>query len=117
MAMLGITSLSKVPLRFVTFSGFAGALTCVLVSLAYFIYKLIFWDRFSVGVAPLVIGVFFFLSLQMLFMGIVGEYIGTIHTIVQNRPLVIEQERINFEYGPGAPMGVESFSNPKIGHD
>jgi hypothetical protein len=105
MAMLGITNLSKVPLRLVTFSGFAGAVLSVLVSLGYLIYKLIFWSRFSVGVAPLVIGMFFFMSIQMLFMGIVGEYIGTIHTLVQKRPLVVEQERINFEYGPGEPLG------------
>ena len=104
LAMLAITNLSKVPLRLVTFSGFLGAMLCVLVSLAYFVYKLIYWDRFSVGVAPLVIGVFFFMSIQMLFMGIVGEYIGTIHTLVQRRPLVVEQERINFEYGPGEPL-------------
>jgi glycosyltransferase involved in cell wall biosynthesis len=104
-AMLAITNLSKVPLRLVTFSGFAGAVLSVLVSLAYLIYKLIFWSRFSVGVAPLIIGVFFLMSIQMLFMGIVGEYIGTIHTLVQKRPLVVEQERINFEYGPGEPLG------------
>jgi polyisoprenyl-phosphate glycosyltransferase len=105
MAMLGITNLSKVPLRLVTFSGFVGAAVSVLVSLGYLIYKLIFWSRFSVGIAPLVIGVFFFLSIQMLFMGIIGEYIGTIHTMVQRRPLVVEQERINFEYEPGRPIG------------
>jgi glycosyltransferase involved in cell wall biosynthesis len=104
MAMLGITNLSKVPLRLVTFSGFVGALLSVLVSLAYLIYKLVFWSHFSVGIAPLVIGVFFFMSIQMLFMGIIGEYIGTIHTLVQKRPLVVEQERINFEYGPGEPL-------------
>jgi len=104
MAMLAITNLSKVPLRLVTLSGFAGALLCVLVSFGYFVYKLMYWNRFSVGIAPLVIGVFFFMSLQMLFMGIVGEYIGTIHTLVQKRPLVVEQERINFEYGPGKPL-------------
>jgi glycosyltransferase involved in cell wall biosynthesis len=104
MAMLGITNLSKVPLRLVTFSGFAGALISVFVSVAYLIYKLIFWNNFSVGIAPLVIGVFFFMSIQMLFMGIVGEYIGTIHTLVQKRPLVVEQERINFEYAPGEPL-------------
>jgi polyisoprenyl-phosphate glycosyltransferase len=103
-AMLGITNLSKVPLRLVTFSGLVGALVSVLVSLAYLIYKLIFWSNFPVGIAPLVIGVFFFMSVQMLFMGIVGEYIGTIHTLVQKRPLVVEQERINFEYGPGEPL-------------
>jgi glycosyltransferase involved in cell wall biosynthesis len=104
MAMLGITNLSKVPLRLVTFSGFVGALVSVLVSLVYLVYKLVFWQNFSVGIAPLVIGVFFFMSVQMLFMGIVGEYIGNIHTLVQKRPLVVEQERINFEYGPGEPL-------------
>jgi glycosyltransferase involved in cell wall biosynthesis len=104
MAMLGITNLSKVPLRLVTFSGFVGALLSILVSLAYLIYKLIFWSHFSVGIAPLVIGVFFFMSIQMLFMGLIGEYVGTIHTLVQKRPLVVEQERINFEYGPGEPL-------------
>ena len=104
LAMLGITSLSKVPLRLVTFSGFAGSLLCVMVSFGYFIYKLIYWNRFSAGMAPLVIGGFFFMSLQMMFIGILGEYIGTIHSIVQKRPLVIEQERINFEYSPGQPL-------------
>jgi len=117
LAMLGITSLSKVPLRLVTFSGFVGSFLCVLVSLAYFLYKLIFWNRFSLGVAPLVIGVFFFLSLQMLFMGIVGEYIGTIHGMVQNRPLVVEKERINFEYGAGEPSdcGVPAQDELRLG--
>ncbi|HEY6301839.1 MAG TPA: glycosyltransferase family 2 protein [Terriglobales bacterium] len=104
LAMLAITNLSKVPLRLVTFSGFVGALLSVLVSLAYLIYKLVFWSNFSVGIGPLVIGVFFFMSIQMLFMGIIGEYIGTIHTLVQKRPLVVEQERINFEYGMGEPL-------------
>jgi len=107
MAMLAITNLSKVPLRLVTFSGFAGALISILVSLGYLVYKLIFWSRFSVGIAPLVIGVFFILSLQMLFLGFIGEYIGTIHTMVQNRPLVVEQERVNFEYGFGEPSREE----------
>jgi hypothetical protein len=97
-------------LRIVTFSGFASSLFCVLVSLVYLLYKLMFWTRFSAGTAPLVIGVFFFMSLQMLFIGIIGEYVGTIHTLVQRRPLVIEQERINFEYGPGRPLR-ESISD------
>jgi glycosyltransferase involved in cell wall biosynthesis len=104
LAMLGITSLSRVPLRLVTFAGFASSLLCVLVSFGYLVYKLIYWNRFSAGIAPLVIGVFFFMSLQMVFIGILGEYIGTIHTLVQKRPLVIERERINFEYGPGQPL-------------
>jgi len=104
MAMLAITNLSKVPLRLVTFSGFVCSFLCVLVSLFYLVYKLIYWSRFSAGLAPLIIGVFFFLSLQMVFIGIIGEYVGAIHTMVQKRPLVIEQERINFEYGPGEPL-------------
>ena len=104
LAMLAITNLSKVPLRLVTFSGFVCSLLCVLVSAVYLVYKLVFWSRFSAGLAPLVIGVFFFMSLQMIFIGIIGEYVGTIHTMVQRRPLVIEQERINFEYGPGEPL-------------
>src|SRR3954453_19736080 len=103
--MLGITNLTKVPLRLVTFSGFACAVLWVLVALAYSVYKLLYWSRFSAGIAPLVIGVFFFMSLQMIFIGVIGEYIGTIHTLVQNRPLVVEQERMNFEYGPGEPQG------------
>jgi glycosyltransferase involved in cell wall biosynthesis len=104
LAMLAITNLSKVPLRLVTFSGFVGSLLCVLISAIYLMNKLIFWSRFSAGLAPLVIGVFFIMSLQMLFIGIIGEYVGAIHTLVQKRPLVIEQERINFEYGPGEPL-------------
>jgi glycosyltransferase involved in cell wall biosynthesis len=104
LSMLAITNLSKIPLRVVTFSGFVSAVLCILISFGYLIYKLIFWNRFTAGLAPLVIGVFFVMSLQMLFIGIVGEYIGTIHTLVQRRPLVVEQERINFEFGPGAPL-------------
>jgi polyisoprenyl-phosphate glycosyltransferase len=104
LAMLGITNLSKVPLRLVTFAGFLCSLLCVLLSFAYLVYKLIFWSRFSAGTAPLVIGVFFFMSLQMIFIGIVGEYIGTIHTLVQRRPLVIEDERVNFDNSPGLPL-------------
>jgi glycosyltransferase involved in cell wall biosynthesis len=113
LAMLAITSLSKVPLRVVTFLGFACSLLCVLVSLAYLVYKLIFWSRFSAGIAPLVIGVFLFMSLQMMFIGILGEYVGTIHTLVQKRPLVIEEARINFEYGPGQPLR-DSVSDESI---
>jgi hypothetical protein len=102
-AMLGITNLSKVPLRLVTFSGFAGAALSTLFGLAYLIYKLLFWDRFSVAIAPLVIGIFFFGSVQLISVGIIGEYIGSIHTHVQKRPLMVERERVNFEYEPGLP--------------
>lgn len=104
LAMLGITTLSKVPLRTVTFCGFAGALLSVILGMVYFVYKLLYWRQFSVGIAPLVIGFFFFGSLQLLFMGIIGEYVGNIHTQVQDRPLVFERDRINFEYEPGEPL-------------
>ncbi len=109
LAMLGITTLSKVPLRAVTFTGFAGSLLSFFLGSVYFLYKLVFWKQFSVGIAPLVIGFFFFGSLQMVFMGIIGEYIGNIHTFVQARPLVFESERINFEYAPAAPLPAASL--------
>jgi hypothetical protein len=76
--------------------GFASALVSLLVGLGYLIYKLIFWYTFSVGMAPLIIGFFFLFSIQLFFIGILGEYIGSIHTQVLKRPLVIEKERINF---------------------
>ena len=95
-AMLGITSHSKVPLHLATMSGFLLAFLCLLVALGYLVYKLLFWKSFSVGMAPLVIGFFFFASMQLMFIGIIGEYVGTIHTQVLKRPLVIEKERINF---------------------
>ncbi|HEX4021816.1 MAG TPA: glycosyltransferase family 2 protein [Acidobacteriaceae bacterium] len=97
LAMLGITNLSKVPLRLVTFGGFAAAFCSLLVGLFYLVYKIIFWSHFSVGVAPVVLGLFFFGSVQMIALGIIGEYVGSIHTIVQDRPLVVEKERINFD--------------------
>lgn len=96
MAMLGITSHSKVPLRMATFTGFCLGAASLLVAVVYFAYKLIFWNNFQVGMAPLVIGIFFFSAVQLFFTGILGEYIGAIHTQVLNRPLVIEKERINF---------------------
>jgi len=102
LAMLGITNLSKVPLRLVTFAGVVCSLGCILCSIGYLIYKLLFWDRFSVGIAPLVIGLFFLGSVQMMFIGVLGEYVGSIHTQVLRRPLVIERERINF---PGSANG------------
>jgi glycosyltransferase involved in cell wall biosynthesis len=104
LAMLGITKLSKVPLRLVTFAGFAGSLLSMLGGMAYFAYKLLFWHQFTLGIAPIAIGMFFLGSLQLLFMGIIGEYIGNIHTQVHNRPLVVERERLNFQYEPGEPL-------------
>jgi glycosyltransferase involved in cell wall biosynthesis len=96
LAMLGLTSHSKVPLRLATMLGFAMSLLSLLVAVGYFIYKLIFWYSFPVGFAPLIIGLFLFSSIQLFFIGILGEYIGAIHTQVLHRPLVVEKERINF---------------------
>lgn len=96
MAMLGITNHSKVPLRLATMVGFSTAFISMLFALIYLIYKIIFWQKFSLGIAPIVIGLFFFSAVQLLFVGIIGEYVGSIHTQVLKRPLVIEKERVNF---------------------
>ena len=96
-AMLGFVNHSKVPLRLASFIGFSVAIINILVAIGYTIYKLLFWDNFQVGMAPLVIGIFFFGGVQLFFLGIIGEYIGAIFTQVKKRPLVIEKERINFE--------------------
>lgn len=96
LAMLGICTHSKVPLRFFTISGFAIAALSLLASLVYLILKLIFWNSFQLGMAPLIIGLFFFSSIQLFSIGIIGEYIGVILTKVTKEPLVIERERLNF---------------------
>jgi glycosyltransferase involved in cell wall biosynthesis len=97
LAMLGITNHSKVPLRLAAMAGFLLSILALLIALVYLVIKLVFWDTFELGLAPLVIGVYFFGSVQLFFIGIVGEYIGSIHTQVYHRPLVIEKERINFD--------------------
>ncbi len=96
LAMLGFVNHSKVPLRLSAFIGFFSATISLLVAIGYFIYKLLYWDTFQAGTAPMVIGVFFFSSVQLFFIGIIGEYIGAIHTQVRKRPMVIEKERVNF---------------------
>jgi glycosyltransferase involved in cell wall biosynthesis len=96
LAMLGLTGYTKIPLRLATMTGFISAAVSFLVGLIYLVYKLLFWQQFSLGAAPVVIGLFFLGSIQLLFLGIVGEYIGAIYTQVMHRPLVIEKERINF---------------------
>ena len=96
-AMLGITNHSKVPLRLATMLGFGMSIISFLIAMGYLIAKLVFWDQFTLGTAPIIIGLFFFGSVQLFFIGIIGEYIGAIHTQVQKRPLVVEKERINFD--------------------
>jgi glycosyltransferase involved in cell wall biosynthesis len=97
MAMLGIVKHSKIPLRLVTFLGFCVALFSLVIALCYFIAKLLFWPFFELGTAPVLIGLFFFGAVQMIFLGMLGEYVGSIQTQVRNLPHVIESERINFQ--------------------
>ena len=96
LAFLGIVNHSKVPLRLATMTGFASAAISLLVALCYLIYKLLFWTQFTLGIAPILIGFFFLTSVQLFFIGIVGEYIGSIYTHVRHHPHVFEKDRINF---------------------
>ena len=106
-AMAGFVNHSKLPLRLATFSGFCLAGMSLLIALAYLVYKLVRWDTFILGLAPLVIGLFFFSAVQLIFIGIIGEYVGAILTQVKNHPLAIEDEKINFDdpfvEGTGGP--------------
>jgi glycosyltransferase involved in cell wall biosynthesis len=102
-AILGIINHTKIPLRLMVLAGFGGALLSCFVAFVYLIYKLLFWNHFELGIAPLVIGVFFVAGVQLGFMGILGEYVGAIHTMLQRRPYAIERERVNFETEPGPP--------------
>ena len=95
--MLGIVSHSKVPLRLATMTGFVLAIVNLFIASLYLIAKLVFWDTFEVGIAPIIIGLFFFFSMTLFFIGIVGEYVGFLYDKVQNRPLVVERNRVNFD--------------------
>ncbi len=96
-AMLSITSYTKVGLRLATLAGSACCGISMLFGIIYLVMKLIYWDRFAAGMAPLLIGMFFLGSVQIFFIGLVGEYILTINSRVMKRPLVVEEERLNFE--------------------
>ena len=96
-AMLGVTSHSKVPLRLATFCGFLLSLLSLCVAIGYLVAKLLYWNSFALGTVPIVVGVFFLGAVQLFFIGILGEYIGAIHTQVHKRPLVTERERVNFD--------------------
>lgn len=96
-AMLSITSYTKIGLRIATFIGMIVALISLGIGLVYLIMKLIWWDRFSAGMAPMLIGMFFLGSLQLFFIGLIGEYIMNMNKRLMNRPLVVEEERINFK--------------------
>ena len=96
-AMIGITSYSKVVMRLATFAGFIIGGLSLVAAIVYLVLKLMYWDRFSAGIAPMVIGMFFLGSLQLFFIGFLGEYVLSINTRVLDRPLVVEEERLNFE--------------------
>jgi glycosyltransferase involved in cell wall biosynthesis len=96
-AMLSLTSYTKIGLRIATIAGFIASAVSLVVALFYLVYKLLAWDSFSAGNAPIVIGVFFMGALQLFFIGFIGEYVMAMNARIMNRPLVIEEERINFE--------------------
>ena len=95
-AMIGIVKHSKVPLRLMTFLGFGLSFLSLGVAVFYFILKLMFWNEFALGLAPIIISLFFLGSVQLFWMGVLGEYIGAIYTRVNKKPVVVEKERINF---------------------
>ena len=95
-AILGIISHSNLPIRFLSIFGFILSILSSSLATTYIILKFFYWESFEVGMAPLLIGLFFFTSIQMFFLGLIGEYIAVIHTRVRNMPPVIEVERINF---------------------
>lgn len=106
--MLGIINHSRVPLRLAVFAGFAGAAVSFAVAMTYLVLKLLFWSTFTFGLAPLLIGIFFVASLQLVFLGVMGEYVGAIYTQVQRRPYTVELERVNFPAPPGSRPEIAS---------
>ena len=100
-AWLGFVSQSKMPIRLAAFLGFSVGLLSAFAALIFLVLKLLYWNSFPVGISPLIIGMFGLFGLQFIFIGIVGEYVGTILTYVQKRPVVVEQERINFDKSNG----------------
>lgn len=96
-SMLALTTYSRTPIRVMTFTGLTIGSLSLLVGLVYFVLKLIFWKSFPIGIAPLIIATFFFGSVQLLALGLIGEYIGLIMRYVRRFPLVIERERVNFD--------------------
>ena len=93
----GIVNHSRIPLRLATIVGFISSVLSLLAALVYFVMKMLFWYDLPIGVAPVIIGLFCVASVQLFFLGVLGEYVGSIYTQVRNRPLVVEEERINFD--------------------
>lgn len=94
-AMLSFTTYTKVGLRMATFLGFGVAVISSIIAMVYLILKLVLWKNFVAGTAPILIGMFFLGSVILIFLGLIGEYILSINSRLMNRPLVIEEERIN----------------------
>lgn len=95
-AMLSFTSYTKVGLHLVTFAGMVLSALSLLVALVYLVLKLLYWEQFPAGMIPMMLGLFFLNSVELLFIGFVGEYVMSMNTRIMNRPLVIEEERVNF---------------------
>ena len=93
---MSITSYTKIGLRLATFAGVFVGFVSMLVGLAYLVLKLMYWDQFPAGTAPMLIGMMFLGAVQLFFIGFIGEYILTINTRIMKRPLVVEEKRINF---------------------
>lgn len=114
-AMLSVTSYTKVGLRLATIFGSLCSAVSMVVAIVYLVLKLMYWDRFAAGMAPLLIGMCFLGSVQIFFIGLVGEYILSINSRVMNRPLVVEEERLNFEGpddGDGTPARAQAPEAP-----
>ena len=95
--ILGIVKHSRKPMRLLIILGFLSSIISILIGIFYLIYKILFWNTFSVGLAPIIIGIFFISSIQITLLGLLGEYVGVILLHQRNMPLVIEKERINFD--------------------
>ncbi|MEF9970145.1 MAG: glycosyltransferase family 2 protein [Ruthenibacterium sp.] len=111
-AMLSFTSYTKIGLRIATIFGFIISGVSFLVALSYLVMKLIYWDRFIAGAAPMLIGVFLMGGIQLFFIGLIGEYILNMNTRILNRPLVIEEKRLNFEQPTSGTDAAENAAKP-----
>ncbi|WP_373262423.1 glycosyltransferase family 2 protein [Hungatella hathewayi] len=110
-AMLSITSYTKAGLRLATIFGSICSLISMVVAVVYLVMKLMYWDRFPAGMAPVLIGMCFLGSVQIFFIGLMGEYILSINARVMKRPLVIEEERLNFAVGNAVEKEEDGLEN------
>lgn len=96
LAILGMTSQSAAPMRIAVYFGLGSSIVSMLIAATYLLIKIIWWNNIQFGTAPILIGMFFFGSVQLFFLGLIGEYIASMHLRMQNKPLVVERERVNF---------------------